>query len=488
MQQQEWSEEPPRSLHVVGRAASRENSDLCGEYVLSGLIGGRAAYRQRGTATAMRYVAKARRWVIDRTGFRDSDVCVAYADASVETQHPGRPELIWHIWENRVQAHVPDADMSAVDAPAVVSLVGRAPGRENSSACGEYEICAVHHGRPMYRQRNGGAVLRYHKPEGRWLASTAAMKGNICCAFAAGAAFPHPGFIPLEWHFWEPQRNGWMQDPATRTLAAPTAIHVVGRAANFENSLICGTYHLAGAHEGRPLYVQPGSQKVVRYSAKTDRWLIDVQGLKEPSLMSRLSQWILSGDAAAASERCSAFAPARGSLHPGFCALEWQVWESRGGRHVHDPLVRATTAPLALKVTGRDELRENGDIVGEYLLAGTHGGRPAYLKRGTRMVIRYFGSRWVIDREGLRHSDNCVAYADDRDDIDHPAGASPWHVYESSRGAHLEDRQVEVEVSENAPASLLPPGAPPAGPVKRQVASPQPSEAKRMRWCAKLGA
>jgi len=475
--------EAPASLHVVGRPASRENHDLCGEYMYVGLHAGRAAYRKRSTNFALRYAAKARRWVIDRAGFSDSDVCAAFADNSVDACHPGHSELIWHIWENRAQTHVADAEVSALDAPAVVTLVGRTPGRANCIACGEYEIFAVHHGRPMYRQRNGSAVLRYCKPESRWLLSAASAKGNVCSAFANGMLATHPGFVELEWNFWEDSRKTFVPDPATRTLCAPTAIHVVGRAANMENGGICGTYQLAGAHEGRPLYVEPGSQKVLRYSAKTDRWLINVDGLKEPSVLSRLYQWILNGDSSTASETCNACAPARGSSHPGFCSLEWHVWHARKGQHLHDPLVRATTAPLALRVSGRDATRENCDICGDYVMAGTHGGRPAYLKSGTRTALRYWSRRWVIDREGLRCSDNCVAYVEDPDDTEHPVGLAPWCVYESSRGHHLTDRSMRVAVADDAPLAL----ATTAGGLKRQASDAQ-NDAKRARWIAQLGA
>lgn len=475
----------PPSVHVVGRPITRENGDLCGEYVYAGVHGGRAAYRKRGAATAIRYVPQLGRWVMDRQGLRDSDVCVAYADDCVNTEHPGRPELLWHVWETRAQAHVADADLAAVDAPAVVSLVGRAQGRENSAVAGEYELFAVHHGRPAYRQRHEDVMIRYMAaPEDRWLITTAAV-GNFCSAFADGGGAPHPGFATMQWHFWEQQRGAWICDPSTKTLASPSTVHLIGRAATAENARICGTYHLAGAHDGMPIFVQPGTQKVMRYSAKTDRWLVDCDGLAAPSLVSRLYQWILSGDAAAATERCSAFAPANGTAHPGCCMLEWQVWEARAGRHVPDPWVRATTAPLALHVCGRDPVRENCDIDGEYMLVGTHCGRPAYVKNGTRLAIRYWAPmrRWVIDREGLRNSDLCVAYADDLGEAEHPGNSGPWHVFESSKGCHLADPHVAVVVPTDAPTALHSPVVAVAGGLgKRGPCNPQMPDAKRTRF------
>lgn len=93
----------PSSFHIVGRAAGRENADLCGEYVYAGSHAGRPAYLKRGAATAVRYAPRCGRWVIDRHGLRDSDVCVAFADDD-GSQHPARVELLWHIWDSRSEA------------------------------------------------------------------------------------------------------------------------------------------------------------------------------------------------------------------------------------------------------------------------------------------------------------------------------------------------------------------------------------------------
>ena len=85
---------------------------------------------------------------------------------------------------------------------------------------------------------------------------------------------------------------------------SPTLLHVIGRAWGAENARINGTYRLVGAHEGRPVYAKPGTHSVIRYSAKSDRWLIDCDGLQEPSIVSRLYQWVLNGAASAAGEIC----------------------------------------------------------------------------------------------------------------------------------------------------------------------------------------
>ncbi|CAK0847695.1 unnamed protein product [Prorocentrum cordatum] len=314
----------PRSMHVVGRSAGQENHDICGEYVHVGQHHGFAVYQKLGSATAIRYLRSMHRWVIDRAGVRESDVCVAWANDSVGSIHPARADLIWHVWDVTSQVHVMDANVVTFSAPAKITLVGRAANRENASANGEYTLAGVCHSRPLYQHRNGTAVLRFHSDEGRWLLSSVYDSGNVCCAFAEGDSMPHPGFPELQWHFWEPQVGKFSPDPATRTLTAPRMLHVMGRSAESGNARICGTYYLAGAWEGRSLYVQPGTQTVIRYSGKTDRWLIDCEGLAEPSLMSKLYHWILTGDTSAASERCTAHSQACGTQHPGFCDLQWQ--------------------------------------------------------------------------------------------------------------------------------------------------------------------
>ncbi|CAK0847694.1 unnamed protein product [Prorocentrum cordatum] len=472
----------PRSMHVVGRSAGQENHDICGEYVHVGQHHGFAVYQKLGSATAIRYLRSMHRWVIDRAGVRESDVCVAWANDSVGSIHPARADLIWHVWDVTSQVHVMDANVVTFSAPAKITLVGRAANRENASANGEYTLAGVCHSRPLYQHRNGTAVLRFHSDEGRWLLSSVYDSGNVCCAFAEGDSMPHPGFPELQWHFWEPQVGKFSPDPATRTLTAPRMLHVMGRSAESGNARICGTYYLAGAWEGRSLYVQPGTQTVIRYSGKTDRWLIDCEGLAEPSLMSKLYHWILTGDTSAASERCTAHSQACGTQHPGFCDLQWQVWDTLSGRHNRDLKVRATTAPLAVRIAGRLPASENSDINGDYVLQTTHLGRPAYQKVGGRAMIRFWppSGRWVIDREGLRNTDSCVAYADSpQQNSDHPpTDGAAWYVWETSRGGHFLDQGLAASVPADAPTELPPP-APAAG--KRGLAAPPVVDQKRRR-------
>ena len=161
--------------------------------------------------------------------------------------------------------------------------------------------------------------------------------------------------------------------------------------------------------------------------------------------MGRFLQWALnSGDA------CSAFADARGSLHPGHVDLEWHVWETAQNRAVLDPCVRATSAPQRLQVSGRQHGEENGDISGDYFLVGLHKGWPAYQQKANAMTIRREKKRWVIDREGLRDSSTCVAYAQATPGFQHAAdgGSQRWHVYDSRLASHTLDLAIQVRTNE----------------------------------------
>jgi hypothetical protein len=426
----------------------------------------------------IRYSPSMHRWVIDREGMRESDVCVAFADDLTGSVHPARADLLWHVWDPATQRHVVDSSVVAFTAPTNVTLVGRAANRNNSSANGEYTLVGVSNSRPLYKHKSGNAMLRYHADEGRWLLSSIHDFGNACCAFAEGASIEHPGTSELQWHFWEPQLGSFSADPATRTLTAPRLLHVLGQGMEAEKARICGTYHLAGVWESHPLYVQPGTQAVIRYSKKTDRWLIDCEGLVEPSLMNRLYQWILTGDMSTASERCTAYAQACGTQHPGFSDLQWQVWDSRTGRHNQEPRVRATAAPSVIRVSGRASASENGDINGDYVLQTVHLGRPAYQKVGARAVIRFWPpcGRWVIDREGLRNTDSCVAYAECFRN-EHPAtDDATWYVYDTNRGQHCMDRSMVASVPADAPLEL---SSPALAAGKRGPALPEPDSKRR---------
>jgi len=447
----------PRSLRLVGRPLSKENGDVCGEYVCSGEHQGRVVYLSPRTGIAVRWWPALNRWVIDREGVRESDVCVGYAAGLPEALHPADPRLLWHIWDPKVQAHEADVELLATDAPVAFSFLGRAPHLDNSSVNGEYALAGAYHGQPSYVHSDGRIAMRYNAQEHRWLLSHIHEAGNVCSAFADAGSAKHPGDSGLEWNFWEPAKNAFVADPVAKSVVAPGSLHIVGRALTAENARINGTYRLAGAHDGRPMYMLAATGGVIRYSAKHDWWLIDCDGVDQPSIMSKVSHWILSGDPLAATDRCSAYAEAHGTEHPCHVDLEWHVWETRRGTHVSDPWVRATTAPILLQVRGRDSSRENGDVNGDFELSGTHLGRPAYQKRGSRMAIRYWPpmKRWVIDREGLRTSDCCGAYFDCPAATEHPACSDvTWHVFETARGCHVADPKVSIKIAPDTPTEL----------------------------------
>lgn len=437
----------PSMLRIFGRSTGRENSDIVGEYIQIGAAHGRPVYRQQGSTTVIRYWPPQKRWVIDREGLRESDVCVAFAAESLDWPHPAYPHLIWSVWETTAQAHVSDTQVIAISAPGCVTIVGRDEGRENNFVNGQYSFSTVCHGRPTYFHSRGDLCIRYVEEEHCWIIAVLGQDSSCCIAYAEASTFEHPGHIELDWVFWEPVHGRFCLDPRTRAVVAPTTVRVIGRPLQAENARINGSYILAGIMEGRPAYVQPGTRNLIRYSCRTDRWLLDPDGLMEPSLASRLYYWIFRGDLNAAGERCAAFSDAGGSAHPGMSKLEWFVWESRCSRFLLDPQVRCTTAPLSIQVAGRAFSRENQFMNGEYLLAGTDLGRVFYQKLGTHTVIRFWPqrSRWLIDGMGLQRTDACSAFADCLPDSEFPGDVcSVWYVYESTRGCHFSDAAIAV--------------------------------------------
>jgi len=352
--------------------------------------------------------------------------------------------LTWNVWNSNAKDFVSDANLMALDAPDVTFISRRA------DISGTYVFAGVSQGYPYYA--NGDMLIRYH-PEGRkWLVAGTKHKGNNCIAYAESQDTLHPGYAFLKWHVWSAASGQWNADGNCHCLAAPSVIHVLGRHAQACNARICGTYHLVGVREGRPLYLLPGKKAVIRYAPELDRWLIDFDALAEPGILGRILQWAFNQET---SDACSAFADAHGSSHPGHVDLEWHVWETQQGRAVLDPCVRATSAPLKLQVTGRGPAQENGDISGEYFLVGLHKGWPAYQKKGSTMAIRKERSRWVIDREGLRDSLMCVAYASATPGFQHAGdgGSQRWHVYESRSASHALDLSIQVRVDEPEEAS-----------------------------------
>jgi len=272
--------------------------------------------------------------------------------------------------------------------------------------------------------------------------------------------FPdHPGHLDLQWHFFQADVGKWVFDQSSKTIAAPGIVHVIGHTTEIGCPMIGGSYMLVGIKDNYPLYNKLGSRSVIRYSATSDRWCIDCDGLKEPSILSKIYHWVLNGDASLASDKCHAFTdPCNGAPHPGYVQLRWNVFSSRRGSHVPEPQVRCTTAPLALEVIGRAQFDENADIVGCYNLHGTFNEKPLYVKHGTQMVLRYNAMHraYVISRRGLTQDSSCIAFADNSEDVDHPAQLTGqvWHVWQMQRGKHMLDQNLLVRVPENAPTYM----------------------------------
>eukprot|EP00913_Durusdinium_trenchii_P033863 g31699.t2 len=318
----------PASLRLLGRAGGLENSDICGYYVHSGWNEGHATYLQVGSHTALMFRRGC--WVIDRQGVQDSEMAVAWAKDNGALAPTASTFGPWFIWSESAQDFLADANLIAIDAPDVTFISRR------SDISGEYHFAGLSDGSPYYA--NGDMLIRYHSEGRKWLVAGTEHKGNNCIAFAEAQDTPHPGFAFLKWHVWNGATGQWNADANCHCLAAPSVIHVLGRHAQACNARICGSYHLAGLREGRPLYLLPGKKAVIRYASETDRWLIDFEALAEPGILGRILQWALkmeTGDA------FSAFADARGTFHPGHVFLEWHVWETAQSRAVLDPCERS---------------------------------------------------------------------------------------------------------------------------------------------------
>eukprot|EP00440_Ansanella_granifera_P024980 gb/GFBE01027133.1/.p1 GENE.gb/GFBE01027133.1/~~gb/GFBE01027133.1/.p1 ORF type:complete len:517 (+),score=60.72 gb/GFBE01027133.1/:1-1551(+) len=467
----------PETLHLLGRPVGQENHDICGEYTRDGMIEGRAVYKQVGSNTAISF--RQGRWVVDREGVRDSDVVVAYAFDTANGRHPAGAKLMWHVWSSKGNAFVQDSEVFVLEAPTVLTFVGHSS--QASQVNGEYRLSGLNEGRPFYRKSDGAdAVIRYNALENRWLISAAEHTGSMCSAFAEAQDTMHPGHVHLQWSAYVDNR--WGADPHAHCLAAPSAVHVLGRREQAPNSRICGIYHLAGVQEGKPLYVRPGTKAVIRYFPKQERWLIDCDALSEPGVIGRLLQWLQRGEATQPLDACAAFAQANGSLHPGHLDLEWNIWEPQQNRHVPDPCVRATTAPQCLHVSGPPPAAENGDIAGDYVLVGLHMGYPAYQKSNSPMAIRRQQRRWVIDREGLRDSETVVAWADAASSAQHPGdgGSYQWHIFKSSQGAFVVDPAIGVKQAPMMTCGSGDTGALANG--KRPATAEEGATAKRVRF------
>jgi len=450
--------EPPQRFLLLGRNAQSENSDINGEYSLVSDHLGFPAYLNRTSGIAIRF--QPGRWLIDRAGIRDSDVCVGYALSLPHCVHPACPDLVWHVWDSRAQSHVEDTKVVAIDAPKEAIFTGRATEQENSVVGGKFTLATTAHGRGLYQHQTEDIIIYYRAQEDRWLLSGSQDLGSdLCIAWAKAGTALHPVDGSLQWNFWEPDANNFVLDQRVGLVDAPRVINMFGRHPQAENSRINGEYQLCGVWAGKPLYHQPGVG-VIKYSPKKDWWLIDCDGLAQPGLMTRLMTFV-TGDADSAFDRCNAWANAHGSAHPGHCSLQWFFWDTVGQSHHPDKSVVSTRAPVRVQVSGRDARLENADINGEYSLTTFYEDRPVYEKAGTQVmepISMYFSrhtNTWVIDRNGLTDSGVCVAYMDGQIASDDPTVNSAWKVYEASRNFVL-DTRMSVTALCDVPAGYVP--------------------------------
>lgn len=192
-----------------------------------------------------------------------------------------------------------------------------------------------------------------------------------------------------------------------------------------------GSYHLACFHAGRPAYMKAdGSGHALRYWPREDRWLVDLDGLRDADV-------------------CNAYAEARDEFyHPGDLNIVWHIWETSRGRHLTDPAVRTFVAPHWVRITGRDPYKENATINGDYELVHLVQGKAAYKKADCDHVLRYWPAedRWIIDLEaGLHGGDVANAFADAKG-AENPGNSELlWFVWETSQGKHVPDEDVIAE-------------------------------------------
>lgn len=278
--------------------------------------------------------------------------------------------------------------------------------------------------------------------------------GNMCMAYADAGDSQHPACPELRWNFWASDRQIWVCDENAGAVDAPPLVHVVGREEQNGNSRINGTYEIVAVFEGRPMYWKKGTQQIIRYSPKSDNWLIQCDGVPKPSRLNRFFTWIFNGDCAATEDTCTAFANSHGINHPAHVGFGWQVYDNIGGNFKPDSGLLVTAAPLVVNVSSRGDGRRGDSINGMYTLIGSINGYPAYKNVGADLVLYHFRhTRWLITRSvGMTAPGVCTAFADSQGEVDHPGGLhSGWHVWEDSRGHHLPDPSVSVRIAANAP-------------------------------------
>merc|ERR1719382_2413114 len=127
--------------------------------------------------------------------------------------------------------------------------------------------------------------------------------------------------------------------------------------------------------------------------------------------------------------------------------LVWNVWETSRGRHLTDMSVHTIVAPHCVRISGRDQHKENSMINGDYQLVNIVEGKAAYRKINSddQHVLRYWPAedRWIIDLEaGFDGGDIANAYAD-ANGATHPGNSDLlWYIWETQQGRHIPDDDV----------------------------------------------
>lgn len=416
----------PEVVRVVGRRGDRENASLNGEYKITAMYSGKPVYQKPGTTVIIRYWPPEARWLIDREGNRQSNVCNAFAEQR-RARHPAEEDLIWRVWESSQSRHMVDPEFFVTSNPETIQCRGRRAGKENDRLSGEYRIIGLHQGKPAYQKIGTDHVMRYWPQDDRWLIDFEGLRDcGICNAFCDARGTSHPGHGYLQWNVWETTRGKHISDPDVRTFVAPSAIEIMGQEIIAENRCINGTYELIGLEKGRPAYRQGRDGHCIKFNSEKDQWQIDPQ------------------DQGAV---CKAFAEAMGTEHPGCRRLTWHVWASACRRYITDNAMRAFTAPRFVEIKGRGKGKSNRSINGVYHICGFHKGQPAYKKVGkvpTNHIICYRPGedRWVIEAEGRHESGLANAFANAYG-ADHPGFPTLiWHLWEESWGQHMADEDV----------------------------------------------
>merc|ERR1719409_2550081 len=115
-----------------------------------------------------------------------------------------------------------------------------------------------------------------------------------------------------------------------------------------------------------------------------------------------------------------------------------------------------------VEVYGRHPLKENAEVNGSYRLLGMHEGRPAYIKVGSNVVIRYLQEedRWLLNTEGLLAGSTANAFAN-ANGTEHPGVTElQWHVWEEMEACHVLDTDIACEVVEARQVAMARPPVP----------------------------